>query len=141
MRRTRLGLLGAVFSIVLVSACGGRDQALATWELGPSQTLGADSVSFMALVTRLGCHDGVTGTVNEPDLRVTADEVVVTFTVSPGPPQEASCPGNDVVPYRVVLPEPLGSRSLVDGTCESSEAAGALPCVNGAVRGVTSSSP
>lgn len=54
------------------------------------------------------------------------EEVVVAFSVDPLT-ADASCPDNDEVPYEVVLPEPLGDRSLVDGQCESHAAASRTP--------------
>jgi len=63
-----------------------RRDAAATWDLAPNQTLDADTTSFTALVTRLGCNSGVTGDVNDPDIELTDAEVVLTFTVSPANP-------------------------------------------------------
>jgi hypothetical protein len=76
----------------------------------------------------------VTGTVNPPEVRMTADKFVITFTVSPGPPQSANCQGNPGVPYVVELPEPLGARALVDGACDAAEAARTAFCESGGNR-------
>ena len=70
-----------------------------------------------ALVERVGCSGGTTGKVLAPGIRRTRDEVVITFTVERLPPGFYTCPGNDQVPYRVDLGEPLGRRKLVDGLC------------------------
>ena len=70
-----------------------------------------------AVVSRLGCANGVTGEVHEPEVSLEDDAVVVAFSVDPIT-TDASCPDNDEVPYEVVLPEPLGDRSLVDRQCE-----------------------
>jgi hypothetical protein len=102
--------------------------------VGPDQTLDAQTSTFTADVTRLGCNDGVTGTVNDPNIDVTDDEVVVTFTVSPGPPDIAGCPGNEEAPYQVQLPEPLGDRSMTDGACVDGEARDTSFCLPSGVR-------
>ena len=127
-------MLAAVLSAAVLGGCLGGDRAVASWELAPGQSLGPESTTFTALVTRVSCNNGVTGSVNEPGLGIGDDAVVVTFTVSPGRPESASCPGNDAVPYVVTLPEPLGTRSLVDGACESADVADSATCASGAVR-------
>jgi hypothetical protein len=88
----------------------------ATWALEPSETLATTMTSFTALVTRVGCNGGETGLVYEPGIAFTPDEVVVTFTVEPGP-LAATCPSNLPVPYDVELGQELGNRRLVDGAC------------------------
>lgn len=108
----------AIVTAVLTSGCGVVDRdstATATWDLGPGQSLDVDTTTFTALVTRVGCNSGVTGDVNDPVIDVSDHEVVITFTVSPGEPSEATCPSNEYVPYEVELPEMLGDRELVDG--------------------------
>jgi hypothetical protein len=111
---------------------GGR--ATAVWRVESKQALDEGSTRFTALVTRLGCNGGVTGTVNSPDVQITPDRIVITFTVSPGPPKGATCPGNGAVPAVVELPEPLGARALVDGACETTEAETTSFCIDGGVR-------
>jgi hypothetical protein len=129
-----LALEVTVVTSALASGCGvsNRDAA-ATWRLAPSQTLDANTTTFSALVTRLGCNSGVTGDVNNPDIELTDDQVVITFTVSPGEPSSAACQGNNQVAYTVELPEGLGDRALVDGECASS-ATGTEPCHPDGVR-------
>lgn len=120
----------------MAAGCAGQagGEATAVWVLAPDQALDADASGFTAGVTRLGCNSGVTGTVNDPDIQVTEDEVVVTFTVSPGPPAAADCPGNDEVAYDVELPAPLGDRSLIDGACLGEEAGDTVFCEPSGVR-------
>lgn len=109
--------------------------AAAVWTVAPGQQLGAETVEFTALVNRVGCNGGVTGEPQEPDARLGDEEVVVTFTVTPGEPAAADCQGNDDVAYDVVLPEPLGERRLVDGQCEpEGEASGNSSCRPDGVR-------
>lgn len=107
----------------------------ATWDLAPDQALTAQSTTFTALVARAECNSGVTGEANAPDIEVTNDQLVITFTVSPGsPPLGADCQGVDKVPYEVTLPEAIGDRSLVDGECASSDLAGTDMCSPNGVR-------
>jgi hypothetical protein len=104
------------------------------WEVRAGRQVGPDTNSFTALVSRLGCNNGVTGEVHKPEVSVEDDAVVVTFSVDPIN-TDASCPDNDVVPYEVVLPEPLGDRSSVDGQCASDRDARRTPfCQHGGVR-------
>lgn len=104
------------------------DDAAATWTVAPGQALGADTTSFTAVVTFRACSDGVTGTVNEPDIDMGDDEVTITFTVSPDDPATATCPSNEGVPYQVRLPEAIGDRNLIDGVCLSTEASDTALC-------------
>lgn len=55
----------------------------------------------------------------------------MTFRVTPGEPSAASCPGNELVPYRLELPEPLGDRALVDGVCDEDDDTYAYCASNG----------
>ena len=82
----------------------------AVWGLGPDPRLAPRATTFTALVSRLGCNDGVTGEVLPPEIRRSGTEVVVTFSVTPKQDGPASCPGNDEVPFDVDLGEPLGER-------------------------------
>lgn len=70
----------------------------------------------------------MTGDVNAPDISVNENEIVVTFTVSPGEPMAANCQGNNEVEATVELPEPLGDRALIDGACRSTEASATVFC-------------
>ena len=135
--RRRRALRGAVVAgvVVLGSACSDSSvDAPATWTVRAAHQIGPGTTSFTALVSRLGCNNGVTGQVHEPAVSVEDEKVVVTFAVDPIT-TDASCPDNDVVPYEVVLPKPLGDRSLVDGQCESDSDASHTPlCRPDAVR-------
>ena len=122
-------------SAALSSGCSpSHDQAEAIWDLTKDQTLVSDTTAFAVEVTRLGCNNGETGTVNDPDIEMTDTQVVITFTVSPGEPSSADCQGNNAVSYDVELPEALGERELVDGGCVSSEAASTESCHPSGVR-------
>jgi hypothetical protein len=113
------------------SAAGGD---AAVWFLAPDQDLQESSTTFTALVSRLGCNNGVTGQVLEPEIHMSESEVVVTFSVA-GQHGPADCQGNDQVPYEVDLGEPLQARTLVDGQCRPSGAAASTSfCVPDATR-------
>jgi hypothetical protein len=122
---------------VLSSACSGSgagSEDPATWTVRSAYQVGPHTTAFTALVSRLGCNNGVTGEVHVPEVTLEEDEVVVTFTVEPVE-TDVSCPDNDAVPYEVVLPEPLGDRSLVDGQCEAgTDASRTSLCRPGGVR-------
>lgn len=102
--------------------------ATATWRLAPGAEPDAAATSIDVLVTRLDCNNGLTGTVDDPTVEVLASEVVITITVSPGPPQVADCRGNDEVLATVRLPQPLGDRPLVDGACRTTKASSTVFC-------------
>lgn len=133
----RAGLVLTAGLAVLVVGCGQLpgSTAGAVWGLAPDQRVDAETTRLSVLVSRVGCNSGVTGEVQEPDVRMDADDVEITFLVRPGEPSAADCQGNVEVPYEVVLPEPLGDRRLVDGQCASGgDAGGTLWCDPDGVR-------
>lgn len=69
------------------------------------------------MVSRVACNGGVTGEVVPPELRIKDSEIVVTFRFRPVDPASATCPLNELVPYKVMLNEPIGKRFLIDGQC------------------------
>lgn len=132
MRRGLLGIL--LLGGVLLTGCSRGSMADATWSLPVDVTLDASTTSFPVEVERLSCNGGVTGTVNTPDMRLGDDRVVLTFTVTPGEAEAADCQSNERVRYDVTLPEPLGARKLMDGSCELDRYATIVPCANGGLR-------
>ncbi len=91
------------------------DSSPAVWELATSTAIDSGATVFDVLVMRTECNSGVTGTVNPPLVDFRAEEIVISFTVSPGTPAAATCQGNDQVEYTVTLDQPVGDRRLVDG--------------------------
>jgi hypothetical protein len=90
----------------------------AVWELPAGTTLNANSTTFAALVSRLGCAGGETGQVLSPDIRAVDGQVIVTFQVASLPEGSTkTCQSNKQVAYDVVLNEPLGDKVLYDGAC------------------------
>jgi hypothetical protein len=70
-------------------------------------------------VSRLGCNNGVTGTVLAPDVQSRPDSVIVTFRVVVAPNHSgiANCQSNNWVRYDVKLGEPVAARVILDGQC------------------------
>lgn len=102
---------------------------------GPTQTLQPEMSIFTAHVERLGCSGGVTGTVFDPQIALRDDEVVITFMVNELPDGPQLCPGNDQIAVEVDLGEPIGNRTLVDGSCVSGTAAAPTgACSDGSAR-------
>jgi hypothetical protein len=133
----RAFLLAAAVGGVLLGGCGALpgDTAAASWEIAPGEVVGPTSKQLQVLVTRVGCNSGVTGNVEEPEIEVDSDRVIVTFVVTPGEPGSAECQGNPDVPFRLTLPEPLGSRALADGQCLTNEdVARTAFCAEGGLR-------
>ncbi len=83
------GELGARGATGEVGARG----AAAVWTAAPNQSLEPGTSEFTVLVSRLGCNNGVTGEVLEPDVRLDAQRVVLTFAVEPDEPSAANCLG------------------------------------------------
>lgn len=134
MRRA-LHVLALVTTVAAGCSAPTGDTATAVWTVAPGQGLDAQTTEIDVLVTRVGCNSGVTGQVVEPDVDLEGDRVIVSFTVRPGEPAAADCPGNDEVPYSLTLPEPLGDRQLVDGQCLSDgEASRTSFCEPGGLR-------
>ena len=100
----------------------------AVWELAAGSTVDADSTTLDVLVMRTECNSGVTGTVEPPIIDAGGEEIVISFTVSPGKAAAATCQGNDQVEYTVTLDQPVGDRVLVDGACRGPELASTAFC-------------
>lgn len=88
----------------------------AVWTLPRASRPDPTTTSLEVDVSRLGCNSGVTGRVLAPVVDYRATEVIVTFEVE-ADSDGGRCQGNDAVPWRLVLDQPLGDRALVDGAC------------------------
>lgn len=123
---------GQTVSAVLPGV-GGGDPGI--WELADPASVTSASTSIAILVTRLGCASGRTGTVLVPVYALTETAVILRTDVAMMSSRGAqTCPGNDQVPITVVLPEPIGNRSLVDGACSQPPAASTSSCFDKGVR-------
>jgi hypothetical protein len=90
----------------------------AIWHIDPTNPPEPGASTFTALVSRIGCHGGVTGTVNPPGIMQGDEGFVITFTVERAEPGDHTCPGNDAVPYEVDIGLPIADDLLLrDGMC------------------------
>lgn len=107
----------------------------AIWNVSRGAPVNGSATSVPVAVQRLACNSGVTGEVLEPTIDYRTNEVVVTIDVKPNGDGLHECQGNNRVPYEVVLTEPLGDRTLVDGQCvPGGEATTTSHCAGGGVR-------
>jgi hypothetical protein len=90
----------------------------AEWALAPGQRVGPGTTTFDALVTERDCASGQSseGRVVGPDIVAAGDQVLVTFAVRALGGGAQTCQGNPATRVTVTLPEPLGSRTLLDGS-------------------------
>jgi hypothetical protein len=94
------------------------DIGVADWWLDPAYPApGPEATELHVLVLERACASGKPpdGRIAEPEVVYAADAVTITIGVrrSEG---DHSCPGNPAVPLRVALGEPLGDRTLLDGS-------------------------
>ena len=142
-RTVRLAAIAIVALSVLVSACdfgSGASTSLPTWpvqaevlpsatdrvssEFGPATWAldpsfpapGPAATSLHILVWEQACSSGrpATGRISPPAITTSATTVTVTLGVVPLDGAE-SCQGPPGTPAVVSLPEPLGTRTLLDG--------------------------
>jgi hypothetical protein len=94
------------------------DIGVADWWLDPAfPAPGPDATELHVLALERACASGrpPDGRIADPEIAYTPSSVAVTIGVrrSTG---DHSCPGNPAVPLTVALPEPLGDRTLLDGS-------------------------
>lgn len=90
----------------------------ASWWLDPRRPAPtATSTSIRALVLELACASGrdPAGRVELPTIESEAASVTITFEIRRLPGGQ-DCPGNPPFAVTVSLPEPLGARTLLDGS-------------------------
>jgi hypothetical protein len=90
---------------------------IATFRIAPGETLAPETTELDVLVTEVECNSGedARGRVQEPAVIRSADSVTVIFTVVARLGGH-DCQSNPPTPHRLVLPEPLGDRALLDGS-------------------------
>ncbi len=137
-----LRLLGVMTTIGCLSACGSSSHAHsdrgdpAVWYVGADQNLRPNTTDFMVMVTRTGCSSGVQGRPERPVIDAGATTITITFTIDPHI-SGGNCQGTAGVDYRVRLSEPIGRRTLMDGSCHSvSGLASTAFCSQSGVRAV-----
>jgi len=91
------------------------DAPLARWQLAEPPRPGETALSL--LVQEIECASGQSaeGRIVTPEIDYLEDEVVITIRVERRSPGE-DCPGNPDTPYTLELEEPVGTRTLLDGS-------------------------
>jgi len=108
----------------------GPDSGLASFRVAPDEELASELTEIPVLVTERACNSGqdARGRIAEPLIVLGGDAVTVVFAVRPRAGGH-DCPSNPETPHLLVLPEPLGDRSLLDGS--EFPARDATLCANG----------
>ena len=90
---------------------------IASFRVAPGEPPTPETTELDVLVTELACNSGedARGRVQEPAVTRSAESVTVIFTVVARPGGH-ECPSNPATPFRLMLPEPLGDRALLDGS-------------------------
>jgi len=85
--------------------------------LDPAHKPSSDATDLQLLVTEVACNSGqpADGRVKLVSLVETEDSVTVTIGVKPNS-GTATCPSNPATPFTVELADPLGDRTIIDGT-------------------------
>jgi hypothetical protein len=101
---------------------------LAEFRVAGHERLTPETTELDVLVTERACNSGqdARGRIVEPAIIPGADAITVVFGVVPRGGVH-SCPSNPETPARLVLPEPLGDRMLLDGSSVPPRDATACP--------------
>ena len=89
----------------------------ASFRVDPATELGPLLTEIPVLVTERACNSGedARGRIADPTILLTDAAVTVAFAVRPRDGGH-DCPSNPETPHLLRLPEPLGDRSLFDGS-------------------------
>ena len=95
----------------------GPQLGLASFRVDPATELGPLLTEIPVLVTERACNSGedARGRIADPTILLTDAAVTVVFAVRPRDGGH-DCPSNPETPHLLRLPEPLGDRSLFDGS-------------------------
>jgi hypothetical protein len=87
-----------------------------SWRLDPSHDHAPDDTVLRVLVTEQAYASGrrADGRVLPPEMYVDAEELVLTFFVTPDRGFQNGTPNRET-PVRIALPHPIGARRLIDG--------------------------
>jgi hypothetical protein len=87
-----------------------------SWRLDPTHEPQPEDTVLRALVTEQSFAGGqrAFGRVLTPDIYIDQHELVLTMFVTPRPGYQSASPNRET-PVRIALPEPLGTRRLIDG--------------------------
>jgi hypothetical protein len=100
-----------------LQASVGPGLGLASFRVTQDVELGPEVTEIPVLVTERACNSGqdARGRIVQPRIVLGDQAVTVVFAVRPrGGDQD--CPSNPETPHLLVLPEPLGDRTLLDGS-------------------------
>lgn len=100
-----------------LQASVGPGLGLASFRVAPDVELAPDVTEIPVLVTERACNSGhdARGRIVEPRIVLTDEAVTVVFAVRPREGDQ-DCPSNPGTPHLLVLPEPIGDRTLLDGS-------------------------
>jgi hypothetical protein len=115
-RRSATASFSLLAAAGMLAACAGEDSSAATWVVDPHEQVTNVTTGFTAVVTRVGCSNGLQGEPRAPEIEYAESEVRITFRISPHT-ADGTCQGTAGVPYKVELSEPVRNRALVDGEC------------------------
>lgn len=90
-----------------------------SWWLDPSAPAPKPTAtSLRALVLEQACASGTSpdGRIDPPSIEVDDATITVTFAIHFQPGDGQDCQGNAPFPVEITLPEPLGARTLLDGS-------------------------
>lgn len=95
----------------------GPDLGSAEFRVAPGEVLDAQSTDIAVLVTERACNSGddARGRIVVYGVEFGTTSVTVTLAVRPRA-GEHTCPSNPETPFVLELPEPLGDRTLLDGS-------------------------
>ena len=127
----------AACAVLLLAGCaavGETEPGTGTWKLHDGDAPTPQSTTLRLEVTRLECSNGDTGRVLAPQARFHDDRILLSTNVEPLAEGAYGCQGNKPVPLTVVLPEPVGTRMLIDAACLGGPAAGTEACADGGIR-------
>ena len=90
---------------------------LASFRVAPDVELAPGLTEIPVLVTERACNSGqdARGRIAEPQVIVGDDAITVVFAVRPRE-GDRECPSNPETPHLLILPDPLGNRTLLDGS-------------------------
>lgn len=87
-----------------------------SWRVDPEHELGSQDTELRVLLTEQAFASGQSaeGRVLEPELYLDGEELLLRMFVTPRPGYQTAT-RNPETPVRIVLPEPVGARRLLDG--------------------------
>jgi len=102
-----------------------RGIGLGAWEIAPDQVIGPQTIAFDALVTEQSCASGQNsdGRIGVAEIIYGDTNIVIILGVRPMSGAQ-TCQGNPTGHFTIELEEPIGGRTLLDGSVYPPEARG-----------------